>query len=207
MLEEPSRFDDLQRLIHHGRRIDRNLGAHVPGWDEPTPGPRSTCCQSRLGTSRCRNGPPLAVSRMRATSRLRSAGRPDIAWNTALCSLSTGNSWLPAVTLSQLSDQFGPPITSVSLFARATVLPAVQRRHTCFRQTGGSRQSPPPRTSTSVSPSDYAGLALLRQSARGCLPAGSAPVLGRRSRSPPELLRPTVGRSPGRSPTAACELA
>ncbi len=66
-----------------------------------------------------RNGPPLAVSTTRCTSSRRPA---CIAWNTALCSLSTGMIRAPRRWASSVTK--GPATTMVSLFARATVLPA-----------------------------------------------------------------------------------
>jgi hypothetical protein len=30
-IEQPARLDDLQALVHEGGRVDRDLGAHLPG--------------------------------------------------------------------------------------------------------------------------------------------------------------------------------
>ncbi len=76
-----------------------------------------TCANS--STVRVRNGPPLAVRTIRATS----SRRPDcIAWKIALCSLSTGST----ETLRSLASRItsGPATTRLSLLANATGLPA-----------------------------------------------------------------------------------
>ena len=76
-----------------------------------------------------RNGPPEAVSQIRRTpalsralsrSRVKSAGRH---WKMALCSLSIGSSsawWARTSSMNKL-----PVITSASLFASSTRLPAL----------------------------------------------------------------------------------
>ena len=92
-VEQPARLDHLERLVHHRRRVDRDLAAHHPvrmraglvGRDvaQASPGSRS------------RNGPPEAVSTMwsmRSAQRARSSGRH---WKIAECSLSIGSSVAP----------------------------------------------------------------------------------------------------------------
>ena len=57
-------LDHLEALVHERRRVDRDLGAHVPGRVLQRVGDRDV---AELGAA-CgpRNGPPLAVSTMRA---------------------------------------------------------------------------------------------------------------------------------------------
>src|SRR6185312_9566093 len=65
-----------------------------------------------------RNGPPDAVR----IARLTSARCPDpSAWNTALCSESTGRTVAPALAARRMNRL--PAQTRHSLFARATVAP------------------------------------------------------------------------------------
>lgn len=74
----------------------------------------TSCSESRL---RPRNGPPLAVTTRRRTS---SARPPRSACARAECSESTGTIWPgPATALTS-----GPPATSDSLLASASVEPA-----------------------------------------------------------------------------------
>ena len=69
---------------------------------------------------RPRNGPPLAVSRIRATSRPAAADERR-HWCTAQCSLSTGTSSAPGVARSGWTT--GPAAIRLSLLARARRLP------------------------------------------------------------------------------------
>ena len=72
-----------------------------------------------VSAGRRRNGPPLAVSTIRRTSSSEPVRR---AWWMAECSLSTGTILPPVRSASRITS--GPAITSVSLLASATVLPA-----------------------------------------------------------------------------------
>ena len=71
-----------------------------------------------------RNGPPDAVSRMRRTPARRRARREAAGrhWKTALCSLSIGSSVAPLSRAARMNS--GPAMTSASLFASSTLLPA-----------------------------------------------------------------------------------
>jgi hypothetical protein len=78
---------------------------------------------SKVSRGRLRKGPPEAVSTSRRTS---SGRRPSRHWCSAQCSLSMGSRWPPrARACATISS---PAITSVSLLARATSLPASSAR-------------------------------------------------------------------------------
>ena len=77
----------------------------------------------KLSRGRFRNGPPEAVSSRRRTS---SGRRPARHWCSAQCSLSIGSSRAP-VSRARASIS-SPAITSVSLLASATSLPASSAR-------------------------------------------------------------------------------
>ena len=66
-----------------------------------------------------RNGPPLAVSTILATSSRRFPARH---WKIALCSLSTGSKVAPLERAASVIN--APAVTSASLLAMATVRPA-----------------------------------------------------------------------------------
>ena len=83
--EQVMRLDQLEPLVHHRRRIDRDLGAHRPvGMGHRL---RRRRRGHLLAASESRNGPPLAVRINLATSSERLPARH---WKIALCSLSTG---------------------------------------------------------------------------------------------------------------------
>ena len=63
-VEQPPRFDDLEPLVHQGRRIDRDLRAHPPG-GMASASSGVTRARSAAGTPR--NGPPEAVRTSRLT--------------------------------------------------------------------------------------------------------------------------------------------
>ena len=118
--EQQTGLDQLETLVHQRRRIDRNLAAHEP----------ARMCAGLVGRHAAqsasrgvrRNGPPEAVSRMRRTPR-GSAGRvAGRHWKIALCSLSIGISVAPPSRTACMNS--GPDITSDSLFASRTRLPA-----------------------------------------------------------------------------------
>ena len=78
---------------------------------------------AKVSRGRFRKGPPEAVRTRRRTS---SGRRPSRHWWSAQCSLSMGRSRPPlAVDCASISS---PAITSVSLLARATSLPASSAR-------------------------------------------------------------------------------
>ena len=79
----------------------------------------ATRMPAKSSAGRCRNGPPDAVRMIRLTSAWR---WPCRAWNTALCSLSTGRSCPPRLAASRVINS--PDTTSASLLASATSLPA-----------------------------------------------------------------------------------
>ena len=81
------------------------------------------CAQASAGVTAssdsggaARNGPPDAVSTMRRTARM-----SERHWNTALCSLSTGNSVAPPSRAARIRS--GPAITRASLLASSTRFP------------------------------------------------------------------------------------
>ena len=104
---------------------------------------------------RPRNGPPEDVRITRRTSR---AAPALSAWKIAECSLSTGRICVPRDRASSMTS--GPATTSVSLLARATVLPAssaaqVPRRPTApddRAQARGRSRGPAPSGSMPSSP-------------------------------------------------------
>ena len=79
---------------------------------------------ARLAALRPRNGPPLAVSTTRDTSRSALTDERRHWW-TAQCSLSTGTSSAPGVARSGCTT--GPAAIRLSLLASANRLPAAQR--------------------------------------------------------------------------------
>ena len=114
---------------HRASIISRALFMRVAGVDRDffAPSTRSDG-QGRLQRSlsascsqvRLRNGPPLAVKIRRRTSLWPPACN---AWNTALCSLSTGRIVVPFF-LGQLHDQRPGDDEAFSLLASAIFLPA-----------------------------------------------------------------------------------
>ena len=100
--------------------------------------------------ARPRNGPPLAVRTRRATSSIRS---PTRHCQMAECSLSIGRRWSrrsPPSRSSSTSTRW-PPVTSVSLLARAT-----RRQARRAVRTAGSAAIPVVATTTSSTPSSVA---------------------------------------------------
>ena len=84
----------------------------------------STVTAARSPAERPRNGPPLAVSTMRVTSRIDPSAKPADDrrhWCTAQCSLSTGTSSAPGVARSGCTT--GPAAMRLSLFASPRRLP------------------------------------------------------------------------------------
>ena len=80
----------------------------------------STVTSASCSALRPRNGPPLAVSRRRSTSR--SAATDERRhWCSAQCSLSTGTSSAPGTSRSGCTT--GPAAIRLSLLARARRLP------------------------------------------------------------------------------------
>ena len=89
--EQMMGLDEFQALVHQGRGIDRDLRAHRPVrmLERLLHG-----CRSLIASALAvRNGPPDAV---RITRRTSSRRLPLIAWNSALCSESTGSTVAPA---------------------------------------------------------------------------------------------------------------
>ena len=108
---------NFQGLVHQGGRVDRDLRAHPPGGmlegvlgrdvaSVPCGCVRGTGRRKRSGS---RGAPPGATPAFRA-------------WKIAECSLSTGRICVPRARASSMTS--GPATTSVSLLARATILPA-----------------------------------------------------------------------------------
>ena len=85
------------------------------GGRPPAPGSRAAITSAVA----VRNGPPLAVRMILATSSLRLPARH---WKIALCSLSTGSRVAPLDCAASVISS--PAVTSASLLASATVLPA-----------------------------------------------------------------------------------
>ena len=96
------RLDHLQALVHQRRRIDRDLRTHRPIRMLAAP-----ARASRRGSRprvQVRNGPPEAV---RITRRTSSRRPPLIAWNSALCSESTGSTVAPAAAARRMNSAAG----------------------------------------------------------------------------------------------------
>ncbi len=88
--EQVMGLDQLEALVHHGRAIDRDLGAHGPvGMGDRLARGVTPAISARVQP---RNGPPDAVRISRSTL---SVGSPRSAWKIALCSESTGSSTAP----------------------------------------------------------------------------------------------------------------
>ncbi len=135
---------------------------------------------------RPRNGPPLAVSTMRA----RSAPPPVLLarrhWCTAQCSESTGTSSAPGVARAICTT--GPAAISDSLFASASRLPPLS----VARVTGSPANPTTPFTTTSASSaSDASASGPLRTSHSGsaslsvasCAASAIATTFGRTARA------------------------
>ena len=135
-VEEPVGLDDLQPLVHQGGRIDGDLLAHVPGRMSQGVGRGD---QLESAAVRSRNGPPEAVRINPADIVLRWPARD---WKIAECSLSTGKSWTPWRATALITSS--PAITSVSLLARATSIPA------SMAASVGSRPAAPTMAETTI---------------------------------------------------------
>src|SRR6185437_15492508 len=99
--EEMMRLDHLEALVHHGRGIDRDLGAHAP-----------------VGM-RYRLFRRDVAHRLARTIAL--AWSKSKTWKIALCSLSTGSKRAPWRFASAVTS--APAQTSTSLLASATMAP------------------------------------------------------------------------------------
>ena len=108
---------------------------HV-GWRSAS----STVIAENVSKGRVRNGPPEAVRTRRRTSDGTPARR---AWWSAQCSESTGRTAAPAVRAARMSGS--PATTSVSLFARASVLPSLTAS---YAGTSPAEPTIPPRTTS-----------------------------------------------------------
>ena len=128
---------------------------------------------SRLASSarlRPRNGPPLAVSTMRATRERSPLALAARHWCTAQCSESTGTMW-PAPGRSSTERTTGPPAISDSLLASARRRPAAS----AARVTRRPAKPTTPLTHTSATAPRSANAA---SPARTSVPAGDAVVDG-----------------------------
>ena len=119
-VEEQVRLDDLEALVHEGRRVRRDDGPHVPGGVRERLGRGDRRASS--ARSRPRNGPPDAVSTSRRTS---SCAPERSACAIAECSESTGTIWPGA---RERAVTRSPPTISDSLLASASVRAALERR-------------------------------------------------------------------------------
>ena len=113
--EQPAGLDELQPLVHEGRRVDGDLPPHLPA-SGGEGRPRGAAVRARARGVR-KNGPPEAV---RMTLRTRLLATPARHWKTPLCSLSTGMMRAPERAASRTRSS--PPTTIDSLLARATRL-------------------------------------------------------------------------------------
>src|ERR1700733_5915732 len=114
--EKPPRLDDLEPLVHHRRRVDRDPAAHLPVRM------REGLLRGNVGHA----GQWRAEERPDAGSTSRRASRcspPRRHWCTALCSLSTGSSSRPAFFAAAMTNS--PAATSTSLFERAMIFPSL----------------------------------------------------------------------------------
>ena len=113
-------LDDLEALVHQGRGVHGDLRPHRPrrmgqGVVDGRPWASSAA-------ERPRNGPPLAVSTMRARRSTPLSGRARRHWWTAQCSESTGTISAPGVARARCTT--GPAAISDSLLASASRRPA-----------------------------------------------------------------------------------
>ena len=117
-VEEVMGLDDLQALVHQGRRIDRDLRAHPPGGvGEGVVDGGPLAMRER---DQVRKGPPEAV-RIRRSNMASMERHLRVCWR-AKCSLSTGRRWTPVLGISAMTRS--PAMTRASLLARAMSLPA-----------------------------------------------------------------------------------
>ena len=173
--EEEVRLDDLEPLVHHRRRVDRDLRPHLPGRVRQRVLDRDRVEVSRR---RSRNGPPEAVSTSRATS----SARPHAhAPGGSRCARSR-----PARSRRRSRrpprGSARPATTSGSLLASASRLPGADRG--VAPSAGPSAPTRPP---TTVSASDAwrprrgppRPQTIRQRDARRQEPLAAATVLGR----------------------------
>ena len=116
--EQIMRFDQFEALVHQRRGIDRDFGAHRPiGMGNGLRGRRSARSRSAVAV---RNGPPLAVRIILETSDRCDCRQGTEKSHYARCRPEAASRpILPAASVIR-----SPAVTSASLLARATVLPA-----------------------------------------------------------------------------------
>ena len=114
-VEQVVRLDHLEPLVHHRRRVDRDLGPHAPGGMAQRVLARDPL--QFIGRSAAKRTPD-AVSTAAVT---RSGGAPSSSWKSAECSESTGTRAAPV--RARTAATRSPPATRLSLLARATVIP------------------------------------------------------------------------------------
>ena len=120
--EQHAGLDELEALIHEGRRVDRDLAAHVPARVRAglcRRGMRHGLGRPVRGTVLRRRSAAAAARRGAATPARNPGGRH---WNIALCSLSIGISCAPERCTAAISS--APAMTADSLLASSRRLPA-----------------------------------------------------------------------------------
>ncbi len=92
--EQQARLDQLQPLVHQGRRIDRDLAAHVPvRMRTGPPGVALASASARQCRGRVRRRRSAAAAQPGGATPVRVPGGRH--WKIALCSLSIGSSVAP----------------------------------------------------------------------------------------------------------------
>ena len=146
-------LDQLEPLVHQGRRIDRDLGAHRPiGMRHRLRrGDRAHLVAARAperpaAGGQDDRGAPLAAARGRSTGR-------------SHCARNRPAAGVAPLAAAALRSSASPAETSASLLASATVPPPLERRHRrlaarrCRRSPPSSSRRPSrPRRSTACSP-------------------------------------------------------
>ena len=127
-VEQPAGLDDLQGLVHHRGRIDRDLRPHVPGGMGQGVGHGD----ARPTAPRCtlRNGPPLAVSTTRRTSS-RLPGLQGLK-HRAVLAVDRQQDRRP-VSAGQLASPAARPSPGFLCWPGRRVLPASKRGPACSR--------------------------------------------------------------------------
>ena len=115
-LEQMMGLDQLEPLVHQGRRVDGDLRPHAPGRVRHRLRRRHVAHLRRW--LRSRNGPPLHVRVIFSIPSTRSKSKHC---QIALCSLSTGSRVAPCAATSRMNRL--PAQTSTSLLAKATMRP------------------------------------------------------------------------------------
>ncbi len=121
-VEQPVRLDHLEALVHHRRRVDRDLASHHPVRDGRTPLGRDRvelAQRQACGTAR-RTPSARCAARRRRRAAARSRGAAPGRSRCARCLWAAGVAPLARTA----SMKTGPALTSDSLLASRMLLPA-----------------------------------------------------------------------------------